>query len=208
MGQNNGHNSIRFDVIQIMQQKGIVCLALGCNAIAGITWLGFFISRVPVLRVGRVGNNGIQIKWVICPLRISIIKPRPVIFQRITATDKYIIRLNTTHNKIHSCQVVSVFLPLLRVVHYIVLIGHIFSCALTDGNQQRTRAAGWIKNFDFSLALEMVCNNLRHEKGNFVGRIEFSSLFSGIGRKVANKILIDEAQNVIILFSVRGNIFD
>ena len=38
--------------------------------------------------------------------------------------------------------------------------------------------------------------------------VEFSRLFTGVCRKVADKIFIDESQYIIVLLTVHRNIFD
>ncbi len=54
----------------------------------------------------------------------------------------------------------------------------------------------------------MTGNNLAHQQRDLVGRIELTGLFSCIGSKVADQILIDKAQNIIVLPSVHGNVLN
>ncbi len=59
--QNDGHNSIRFQMEQIMKQKRIVRFPFRCNAKPRVPGIGFFISGIPCLRIWRIGNHSIYI---------------------------------------------------------------------------------------------------------------------------------------------------
>ena len=79
--------------------------------------------RIPSLRIGWIGNHGIQIERIVS--LGSIVVHRPVLLEGIAAASHNIIRFDTTHNEIHTGQVVGVFLQLLRVIHDIIFTSHI-----------------------------------------------------------------------------------
>ena len=54
----------------------------------------------------------------------------------------------------------------------------------------------------------MLGYDLRHQDRDLVGRIEFPSLLTGVRGEVADQVLVDEAQDVVILPAVRGNVLD
>ena len=48
----------------------------------------------------------------------------------------------------------------------------------------------------------MIRNNLRHQKGHFVRRVELSGLLPGIGGKLADQVLVDKPEDIVILLTV------
>lgn len=138
----------------------------------------------------------------------GVLKPGPIFFQRITAAGKDIVRFNAAHYKIHSCEVVCIFLPLLRIVLDVVFPLYILGYALANCYQQRARAACGVKNFNLLTILQMIGNDLGHQLRNFMRSIEFSSLLARVGRKMLNQIFIYKSQYIIVLLAVCGDIFN
>ena len=120
-------------MIQVVQEEGVVCLTFGCNAVT-ITGICFLVLRVPALRIRRVGNHCIQIERIIS--LGCIVVHRPVLLKGIAATGKDIVGLDTTHDKVHTSEVVCVLLQLLRIILNVVLAFHVLGHAFTNGNQQ------------------------------------------------------------------------
>ena len=208
VGQNDGHNAIRLDMVKVVQQIGIVRLTLGCQTKAGIAGVAFLVGGIPCLRIRRVRYYGIYIQRVIGVDGVGIIKVGPVLLQRIAVAGNDVVRLDAAHYQIHTGQIVGVLFQLLRVVFYIVCVSHILGNAFADIDQQRAGTAGRVIDFDFVLALQMACHDFGHQQRNLVGRIELARLFAGIGGKHTDKIFIDEAQHIIALLAVHRNILD
>ena len=188
-----------------MQQESVVRLAFGGKAIT-VAGIGFLMLRVPALGIRRIGNHGVQIQGII--LLRHIIIHGPVLLQCITAAGKDIVRLNAPHYKVHSCQIIGVFFQFLSVIHDVIFALCVLGNALTDGNEQRTRTAGGIVNFNFLSIFQMVGNNFGHELRYFVRCIELTGLFARIGCKVADQVLINKAQNIIVLFAISRDILN
>ena len=51
VGQNDGHNTIITDVVQVVQQKSIVRLALGRKTVIRKARIIIFVGRIPRLRI-------------------------------------------------------------------------------------------------------------------------------------------------------------
>ena len=140
--------------------------------------------------------------------RVVFIKVRPVIFQRVAVSGHDVIRQNPTHDKVHPGEVVGVFFQLLGIIHDAVAAAHIPRSAFADIDEQGAGAAGWVVDFDFRPAFQMVGNNFGHQKGNLVGRVKLARLFPRIGGKIADEVLVDKTKNVIALLPVHWDIFD
>ena len=80
MWQHDGHNAIITQVIEIMQQEGIISLGLRRNAIFETDIFARF-RRLPVLGVGRIRDHGVHKQRLIgLVLRFVGIEPWPVAF--------------------------------------------------------------------------------------------------------------------------------
>ena len=137
-----------------------------------------------------------------------VIKVRPIIFQSIAVARLNVVGKNAAHDEIHAGQVVSVSLQFLREVFDIVLIVHVLGNGLADIEQKRTRAAARIINIDLLSVLHMVGNDLGHEDGNFMRRVELPSLFPCISGEHANEILVYKTKNIVALSAIHGNLVD
>jgi hypothetical protein len=56
--------------------------------------------------------------------------------------------------------------------------------------------------------LQMVRNDFGHEHGDLVRGVELARLFAGIGGKHADEVFIDEAEHIVALAAIHGNVFD
>ena len=52
VGQNDGHNAVRLDMVKIVQQKGIVRLSLGCQSKAGIAGIALLVGGIHACEYG------------------------------------------------------------------------------------------------------------------------------------------------------------
>ena len=75
-------------------------------------------------------------------------------------------------------------------------------------DQQRARATRGVVDIDFFTAGEMPGHYFAHELRNFARRVELTGLLTRIGSEVANQILIDEAEGVVVLPAVHRNVLD
>ena len=206
VGKNDCHNAVRLDMEQIVKQESIIGFSFGSKSKTSITRISLFIGRVPSLRIRRIGHDCIHIERIIGIHRIIFVKVRPILLKSIAVTSDDIIRFDATHNQIHSGQVVGVLLQLLSEVFDVVVIGHILGNALTDIDKQRSRTACRVVNFDFTFALQVACNDFRHQQGYLVRGVELTCFLSGICRKVTDKIFVDKAENIVVLLAVHRNI--
>ena len=173
-----------------MKQEGVVSFSFWCHAIA-IAGIGFLVRRIPVLWIRWVGNHSIQIQRVI---RLSdIIVHRPVLLQCIATASEDIGWIDAAHNKIHTGQIVCVFLQLLRIVHDAVFILQVLGSTFAYGDQKRARTARRIIYFDFLTILQVICDNLRHKLRHFMRRIKLTGLLPSICSKVADQIFVNKA---------------
>ena len=190
VGKNDGHNAVRLDMEQIVKQESIVGFSFGSKSKTSITRISLFVGRVPSLRIRRIGHDRIHIERIIGIHRIIFVKVRPILLKSIAVTSDDIIRFDATHNQIHPGQVVGVLLQFLSEVFDVVVIGHIFGNALTDIDKQRSRTACRVVNFDFAFALQVACNDFRHQQRYLVRGVELACFLSGICRKVTDEIFV------------------
>ena len=132
--QYDCQNAIGFQVMKLMEQEGIVCLRLGSHAIVFETGIAFTVSRIPLLRVGRVADHGIHIK------RLTYLTAHflhwPVLVERVSTTCVDVAGLYATHHQVHTSEVVGILLQLLGIVFHTVLVGYVSSYRLTYGYKQ------------------------------------------------------------------------
>lgn len=140
--------------------------------------------------------------------RIILVKIRSVFFQRIAVARNDIVRQNAAHDEVHAGKVVRVFLELLRKVFDMVVVAHVPGDAFTDIDEQRAGTTGGVVNPDFRSFLQVVCNDLGHEEGNLMRRVELTGLLPGIGSEIADQVFINEAKDIIILPAIHGNNLD
>ena len=78
MRQHDGHNAVVAQMVEIVQQEGIISLGLGSDAIFEADIFTRF-RRLPVLGVRRIRNHGIYKQRLIgFVLGLVGIEPRPV----------------------------------------------------------------------------------------------------------------------------------
>ena len=132
--QYDSQNAIGFQVMKLMEQEGIVCLRLGSHAIVFETGIVLTVSRIPLLRVGRVADHGIHIKWLTC-LAAHFLH-WPVLVERVSTTCVDVAGLYATHHQVHTSEVVGILLQLLSIVFHTVLVSYVSSYRLTYGYKQ------------------------------------------------------------------------
>ena len=94
-------------MIKVVQQKGIVRLALRRKTIAGKSGVHtLFFCSVPVLRVGWIRYYGVNTQRG----KALVIFERPILLKRVGVAGSDISRFNTAHDQIHTSQVISVLL--------------------------------------------------------------------------------------------------
>ncbi len=54
VGEDDGHDAVRFEVVEVVEEEGVVGLGLGGEAEAGVARVAVFVQRVPLLRVGGI----------------------------------------------------------------------------------------------------------------------------------------------------------
>ncbi|OQA28864.1 MAG: hypothetical protein BWY58_00140 [Chloroflexi bacterium ADurb.Bin344] len=205
--QNNRHNAIRLEVIEIMEQKGIIRLGFRRDSKVGKTRVVFFVVRFPMLGIRRIGDHRIDIQRIIGSCGIALIKKRPVVFQRVAVSGYNVIRQDASHDQIHSSEVVRILFQLLCIVFDSVRLMHIPGNGTTDIDKQRTGTAGRVVNFNLIAVSQMIGDNFRHQQRYFVRRIKFTGLFPSVGGEHANQVFINESKYIIILPPVHRNIF-
>ena len=157
-----------------------------------------------MLRIWRIADHSIHIKRL---AHIACLY-RPIFIKRVCTAGIDVVWLDTTHHKIHTCEVVGILLQFLCIVFHLVLILDMSANRLTNSDKQRTRTRGWIINFDSILCLMVFCHNLRHKDSYLMWRIELTSLFACIGGEVTNQIFINIAKHVIVLTAIGRNILN
>lgn len=80
--------------------------------------------------------------------------------------------------------------------------------ALADGDEEGAGTAGGVVDLDMLPAAQVMGDDLRHELGHFVGRVEFPGLLARIGGEIADEVFIDVAQHVVVLPAVHGDVLD
>ena len=63
-------------------------------------------------------------------------------------------------------------------------------------------------NLDGLAVFQMVRDDLGHEYGNLVRRVELARFFTRIGSKHANEIFVDKAEHIVALPAIHRDIFD
>ncbi len=173
-----------------MEQERIVRLAFRRNAIT-ITGICVLMLRVPALGVGRIETTASRYRglysWVTSSYMgqsCSRVSPQRV---------KMLSGLMPRMTKVHTCQVIGVFLQLLRIVHDIIFALSVLCNALTDGNKQGPRTAGRIVTSISPGLSQMVSNDFRHKLRYFVGGYKTHQPFASIGRKVTDQVFINKS---------------
>ena len=103
---------------------------------------------VPLLRIGWIGDNGVEVERVVSVDRVLIVKERPIVFQGVVVAGDDVGGQDTAHDEVHTGEVIGVFLQLLSVILDVVRIHHVLGDALADIEQERAGAAGGVVNLD------------------------------------------------------------
>ena len=147
-----------------MKQKRIVCFSLRRNSKPGIPRVGLLVLGIPRLGIGRIGNNSIYIERVVGMYRVVLVEVRPVLLQRIAVSGHDVVRQDSPHDQVHSCEVIGILLQLLCIVHNMVAAAHVPCNALADIDQQGAGAAGGVVDFNFRPVFQVVGNDFGHQK--------------------------------------------
>ena len=189
-----------------MEQEGIVRLRFRCQPKSCKPGIILLVFRIPGLRIGRVRHDPIQVQRFGFMI---FIQPGPVLFQCICIPDFDIIRKYISHDQIHTGQVERIFLQFLGIVLNGVSIFHVFRNGMADGYQKGTGSTGGIIDFNMIFSFRVVCHNICHKHGHFMGCVEFPCFFACIGSEHGNQVFIDIPQHVIVLVRIsHGNLFD
>ena len=137
VGQHDGEDAVWLQVVELVEQEGIVGLRLRRHAIVFEAGVGLAVFRVPVLGVGWVAHHCIHVERL--TYLAAGVDDRPVFCERVGAAGVDVARLDSTHHEVHAGEVVGVLYQLLRIVFHPVLVGDMATYRLTDGNEQRTR---------------------------------------------------------------------
>ena len=206
--QNDGHDAIGTQMVQVMEQERIVRLGFRSYAITE-AWIDLLVSRIPILRVGRVGNHRIHEQRIVCFLLVfQRVEPRPVVLQGVAVAGDDVVGKNTAHHQIHTRQVVGVLLEFLRVIHDGIRIAIAPSHRLANMNQQRAGTGCWIVDLDLLAPLQMPCDDFAHQLGDLGRCVEFTGLLARIGGKIADEIFVNESEHVIILTAIHRNVLN
>ena len=208
MRQNDGHDAIGTQMVQVVEQESIICPGLRSYAIAE-TRIDLLVSGIPILRIGWIGDHRIHEQRIVRFLLVlQRVEPRPVVLQSVAVAGNDVVGKNATHHQIHTREVVGVLLELLRVIHDGIRIAVTSSHRLTDMNQQGTGAGCRIVDLDLLAPLQMPGDDFAHQLGNLRRCVEFAGLLPRIGGEIADEIFVDEAENVIILTTIHRNVFN
>src|SRR5690554_6756923 len=134
--QNDGHYAIGLNVVEVVQQKGVIGFCFGGQPKTGIARVGFFVLRLPLLRVRGIGNHGIDIERLVAAYGVVFVEPGPVRFQGVGIARYDVIGQYASHDQIHTGQVVGVFLDFLGVVFDVVFIVDVPGHAVANVDQQ------------------------------------------------------------------------
>ena len=83
VGQDDAHDAVGAQVVQIMQKEGVISFGFRGNAEFEAR-VELLVFRVPVLRVRRVRHHGIDEQRVVgLVLVLHRVEPRPVVLERV-----------------------------------------------------------------------------------------------------------------------------
>ena len=191
-----------------MQQKGVVCLGLGRHTELEAR-VEFLVFRIPVLRIGWVRHHGINKQRVVgLVLVLHRVEPRPVVLERVAVSGHDVVGKDAAHHQVHAREIVGVFLELLSVVLNGVRVAIAARHGLADVDEQRARSTRGVVDGDVLASGQVPRDDLAHEHGNLVRGVELAGLFAGVGGEVADEVLVDEAQHVIVLTAIHRDVLD
>ena len=121
MGQDNGHDPIVLEVIEIVKQESIVRLTLGGDAIFK-AWVYLDLNArlaltrwFPALRVGRIAHHSVYEEMLVSAFGVAILKVGPVALQGVAVAHHDVVGGDATHYKIHTREVEGVLFQFLRI---------------------------------------------------------------------------------------------
>ena len=110
MGQYDGHDAVVAQMVEVMQQEGVVRLGLGRDAVFEADILAG-LRRFPILGVGRIRDHSVHEQRLIgLILGLVGVEPRPVTFQCVSVAGHDVVRQDAAHDKVHAREVVGVLL--------------------------------------------------------------------------------------------------
>ena len=116
VGQNDAHDTVGAQVVQIMQKEGVISFGFRGNTEFEAR-VELLIFRIPVLGVRRVRHHGIDEERIVgLILVLDGVEPGPVVFERVAIARHDVVGKNSTHDQIHPREVVRVLLKLLRII--------------------------------------------------------------------------------------------
>jgi len=92
----------------------LIGLGLGREAEAGVAGIAVFVLRVPLLRIGRIRDDGIEVERVVGIDRVLIVEERPIVFQGVGVAGDDIAGKDAAHDEVHAREVIGVFFQLLN----------------------------------------------------------------------------------------------
>ena len=202
--QDDGHNTVRVKMVELVKQKGIVGLRFRCDAIVLETSVHRRVLRIPVLRIWWVADDRIHAERLkASALRIC---HWPVFIQRISATSLDVAWLDASHHEVHTGKIVRVLLEFLGIIFHVVCVRHMLPDRLPDGDQERSRTAGRVIDLDVVLVLMMLGDYFRHHHCHFVWGVELSCFLAGTGREIGDKVFVNVTKNIVVLFPICRNV--
>ena len=132
MRKDDGHDTVIFKMIEIMEQECKISLGLWRNAEILIPWIELFVLRIPLLGIRRIADHGIHLHKLISSLFLVLFKERPVVLQCISVSHIDIGRLDSSHDQIHPGQIKCILFQFLRVIINLSITAYIFCSRSAD----------------------------------------------------------------------------
>ena len=206
--QDDAHDAVGAQVVQVVQQKGVVGLGLGRHAELEAR-VELLVFRVPVLRIRGVRHHGINEQRIVgLVLVLHRVEPRPIVLERVAVSGHDVVGEDAAHHQVHAREVVGVFLELLRIILDGVRVAVAAHHGLADVDEQRSRAAGGVVDGDVLAVGQVPRDDLAHEHGNLVRGVELAGLLAGVGSEIADEVLVDEAEHVVVGPAVHRDVLD
>lgn len=128
--------------------------------------------------------------------------------QAVTVASDNIVGLHATHDQVHAGEVVGVLAQLLGKVLDAVRVAHALGNGLADVEQQRAGARGRVIDLNLFAALEVVGDDVAHNKGHLMRSVELASFLTCVGRELLDEVLVDVAEHVVALLAVGGDVIN
>ena len=191
-----------------MQKESVIGLGFRGNAELEAR-IEFFVFRIPVLGVRGIRHHGIDEQRIVgLVLVLDRIEPGPIVFERIAIARHDVVGEYSAHDQIHAREVVRVLLKLLRIILDGVGVA-VASChGLADIDKQRAGSTRGVVDGDVFASGQVPRNYLAHEHGHLVRRVELAGFLTSVGGEVADEVLVDEAEHVVVLATVHRDVLD